>query len=1420
MKIVKLTICAAAIAVFVSSPAFAQQAGDYRSAASGNWSAAATWETFDGTNWVAAAAAPAGTETITVRGDDTVRVEVAVSVAGHVKVEETGIVEISTGSLSFDNGSTYEHARDGGSIPLATWGQGSTVLLTGTIQDAPGNRNQSFYNFTFNTPNLGRNRDMGWNDIVIGGVVRVINTGAFRWQLTSIAANDTAAFAIMGDVIVEDGQFAVQGTSNAQTTFIVHHYGNLNVTGGNFSLARGSQGNGSGTTTWYLHQGNFAMDSAATQNSNPTPGNAKFVFAKNDTQQVTFKNVTFAGGRIHFEVADTSTMEIVGPFVVNGNLVNRGAVVPQDTLTFTNGAVYEHARNGGSVPSAVWQEGSSALFTGVTTTAPENRGQDYYHLTLNTPGLTSNRDLALDGNTISGNLTVISTGSARWQLVGGSSGTVTIKGDVIVQAGQLATHGTSSATNVVVEHYGNINVTAGNFSIGRGSQGSGAGTTIWNLHEGNFSMSNATTQNSNPTPGNAKFVFTKDGGVQNLMLANVTYAGGGLPMQVDTGTTLNLDTTVVGGNGAFILSPEATLQTAHPGGLNAAIATTGVVAFSKAANFTFNGTQAQVAGALLPDTLGVLTLANPAGVAFNDTVRSAKLVVSPGTLMQIDSLGNVTADSGSVAGTVISKGELVAVAPLVFTNGSVYEHARDGGSVPSGVWNEGSTALFTGVTTTAPENRGQDYYHLTLNTPGLTSNRDLALDGNTIHGNLTVVSTGSARWQLVGGSSGTVTIKGDVIVQAGQLATHGTSSATNVVVEHFGDVTVTGGNFSIGRGSQGSGAGTTFWNLHEGNFSMSNATTQNSNPTPGNAKFVFTKDGGVQNLVLSNVTFGGGGLPIQVDSSATLNMDTTAVRGNGAFILSAGATLQTARAGGLDGAIGTTGVIALSKAASFTFNGIQLQAPGVLLPDTIGVLTLSNPAGVAFNDTVKCAELLVNSGTIMLVDSLGSATADSGSVSGTVVNKGVLAAIAPLNFENGSVYEHARDGGSVPSGAWNKGSTAMFTGVTTTAPENRGQDYYHLTLNTPGLVSNRDLALDGNTIHGNLTVINTGLSRWQLVGGSSGTVTIMGDVIMASGQLATQGTSSATNVVVEHYGDVNVTGGNFSIGRGSQGSGTGTTIWNLHEGNFSMANATTQNSNPTPGNAKFVFTKDGGTQNLTLSNVTYGGGGLPIQVDSSTTLNMDTTAVGGNGVFILSEKATLATAHAGGIAGAVQSTGALTFNAGASYLFNGTVAQVTSTLMPDTVNGLAINNEAGVVLSQTTVINGVLRLMAGEFDNTIPFKLGPNSAISYEGGRLKVPVSVEERESELPKEFALFQNYPNPFNPSTTIRYHLPARARVTMKIYDVMGHEVAELMNGKPHEAGAFDFVWHAKGVTSGVYYLRISAGDFTTAQKLVLLK
>lgn len=211
-------------------------------------------------------------------------------------------------------------------------------------------------------------------------------------------------------------------------------------------------------------------------------------------------------------------------------------------------------------------------------------------------------------------------------------------------------------------------------------------------------------------------------------------------------------------------------------------------------------------------------------------------------------------------------------------------------------------------------------------------------------------------------------------------------------------------------------------------------------------------------------------------------------------------------------------------------------------------------------------------------------------------------------------------------------------------------------------------------------------------------------------------------------------------------------------------------------------------------------------------------AVGGSGNFTLNKGATLATARADGIAGAMQSTGTVTFDDGANYIFNGTAAQVTSVLLPLTVNGLTIENAAGVALSQGTTINGVLRLVAGVFDNTIPFTLGPNGTISYDGGSLLVPTSVEQL-PDVPTEFALKQNYPNPFNPATTIRYDVPNETHVTLRIYDVMGREVAELVNEK-HSVGAYEIVWNAKQYASGVYYFRISAGDFVSMRKLVLMK
>src|SRR5690606_10872098 len=214
----------------------AQLAGDYRSASNGAWSDVSTWEEFSGASWRAAPGPPTGAESITITGDDTVTVDVPVTITRRVGVTEGGVLTVGEGgTLTFAGGSTYEHARDAGEVPTATWAEGSTFLLTGTVQDAPANRNQNFHHVTFDTPALGRNRDMGWDGVTIGGNVHVESTGANRWQLTSASAGDSATVTILGDVIVEEGNFAVQGTGNANTTFVVHHYGDIVVMGGNFS---------------------------------------------------------------------------------------------------------------------------------------------------------------------------------------------------------------------------------------------------------------------------------------------------------------------------------------------------------------------------------------------------------------------------------------------------------------------------------------------------------------------------------------------------------------------------------------------------------------------------------------------------------------------------------------------------------------------------------------------------------------------------------------------------------------------------------------------------------------------------------------------------------------------------------------------------------------------------------------------------------------------------------------------------------------------------------------------------------------------------------------------------------------------------------------------------------------------------------
>lgn len=106
-------------------------------------------------------------------------------------------------------------------------------------------------------------------------------------------------------------------------------------------------------------------------------------------------------------------------------------------------------------------------------------------------------------------------------------------------------------------------------------------------------------------------------------------------------------------------------------------------------------------------------------------------------------------------------------------------------------------------------------------------------------------------------------------------------------------------------------------------------------------------------------------------------------------------------------------------------------------------------------------------------------------------------------------------------------------------------------------------------------------------------------------------------------------------------------------------------------------------------------------------------------------------------------------------------------------------------------------------------------------GSFKYSHVVEAELNFIPKEYSLCQNYPNPFNPTTVISYQLPVAGNVTLKIYDVLGREVATLVN-EVQQAGKYNVQLSADNyhLSSGVYIYRINAGKFSEEKKMLLLK
>ncbi|HEY5124998.1 MAG TPA: T9SS type A sorting domain-containing protein [Ignavibacteria bacterium] len=96
---------------------------------------------------------------------------------------------------------------------------------------------------------------------------------------------------------------------------------------------------------------------------------------------------------------------------------------------------------------------------------------------------------------------------------------------------------------------------------------------------------------------------------------------------------------------------------------------------------------------------------------------------------------------------------------------------------------------------------------------------------------------------------------------------------------------------------------------------------------------------------------------------------------------------------------------------------------------------------------------------------------------------------------------------------------------------------------------------------------------------------------------------------------------------------------------------------------------------------------------------------------------------------------------------------------------------------------------------------------------------IQNISTEIPSQFSLSQNYPNPFNPTTVINFQLSVAGQVVLKVYDVMGREVQTLVN-ESLKPGTYEASFDGSQLTSGVYFYKLSAGDFSETKKMLMVK
>jgi hypothetical protein len=378
---------------------YGQSTGDYQSAASGNWGDLATWQTWNGSAWVAATSIPDSTSSalVTVLSPHNVTVAATIGVrnvlvnagasvtvsggtvilyialegmtvngiltlSGNVPTAAPFSITKTTGTLIIGNGGVVNYNQSGastsdkGALPTATWQTGSTLNVnsTGGIAATGWNAGggQNFYNINWNCLLMTGSFGWGFTASTVGGTVSILNTNTGRLQFFG---GSSGTLNIMGNFIVSGASGAtINGSSTGGTFDTINVYGKVNVnTTGNFSVSRGSQG-GTGKSIFNFYGDSVKIIAGAMNNSTTLADGAKFIFKKNGTQFFTLTPTAVTGNALPIEVDAGSTVVLTSPVNVTTLYLNGGVIVSSTVNPLIMG----------------WWSGSSLINGTVSSTAP------------------------------------------------------------------------------------------------------------------------------------------------------------------------------------------------------------------------------------------------------------------------------------------------------------------------------------------------------------------------------------------------------------------------------------------------------------------------------------------------------------------------------------------------------------------------------------------------------------------------------------------------------------------------------------------------------------------------------------------------------------------------------------------------------------------------------------------------------------------------------------------------------------------------------------------------------------------------------------------------------------------------------------------------------------------------------------------